>query len=81
MKMTIYTLWAALPDELDGFWMLHAEDAFSYEGDPDRCDAAFKTAQAQADRSGWVTREVEIEIDCDDVERAFRPAKVEGSIE
>lgn len=80
MKIRIHTLWAALVEDEGAFWMLHAEDEFSYEGDPDRCDAAFKTAKANADRNGWVTRVVIITIESGEVEKAFLPLKIEGSV-
>jgi hypothetical protein len=71
----VYTLWARLPD-VEGAWMIAAEDEWCWEGDPDRCKSEFDQARAKAEAEGSVVREVWFYIDQDQVEAAFRPAEI-----
>jgi len=78
--MIIYTIWAAMKDYPESFWMLAAEDEYSWEGDPDRCDAVFQTARDKADVNGWITREVEITVPFEDIAKTFLAGKTEGEV-
>lgn len=73
----IYTLWARLPDD-EGAWMIAAEDEYSWEGDPDRCETKFKAAKDEAERLGYIVREVWVKVDQNVIEGAFDPAKLDA---
>ena len=82
MKVSVFTLWATMPDGMDVHpWMIAAEDEASWEGDPDRCEAVFKEAREKAAEAGWEVREVTLSVDYDKVVATFLPAKVEAEVE
>jgi hypothetical protein len=70
-----------LPEDVEAFWMICAEDEFSWEGDPDRCEAAFADAKSRATASGWATREIVFSVPGSQVEAVFAPAEVEASVD
>ena len=80
MKVTIYTLWASMKGEEISPWMIAAEDEYSYEGDPDRCDRVFQSARDLADRNSWDYREVQIEVDIEAVAKCFESGVVGGAV-
>lgn len=81
MTVTIYTLWASMRDSEPSPWMLAAEDEYSWEGDPDRCDKVFADARAVAERNDWDVREVRITVDIDAICERFECGATEGTVE
>lgn len=79
-KHHVYTLWASMKED-PAPWMIAAEDEFSWEGDPDRCEAAFKVARDKAEADDYEVREVTLLIDYGQVMRAFEPAEIEAEVE
>ena len=77
--MRIYTLWARLPND-EGAWMIAAEDEWSWEGNPDRCRASFHLARSNAEREGNAVREIELLVDQEQIEAAFRPVEVGATV-
>lgn len=80
MNVDIYTLWAALKLEDPSPWMVAAEDEFSWEGNPDRCERVFQQARELCDEKDLDYREVTIEVDIDDIVRCFESGRVSGSV-
>ena len=80
MSHQIYTLWAAVPEEDPGPWMIAAEDEFSWEGDPDRCETEFKQAREKAEEAGWRVVEVTLRVDYGRVAEAFRATEVAAEV-
>jgi hypothetical protein len=80
MLVTVYTLWASMKGEEPSPWMIAAEDEFSWEGNPERCEAVFDEARQLADRNGWDVREVNLEVDLDLVHERFEPGKADGIV-
>jgi len=82
MKHRVYTLWAAMKGEQDfSPWMVAAEDEFSWQGDPDRCERVFQTARNLCDRNNWAYREVELSFDYNAVARCFESGEVDAEVE
>lgn len=79
--MIVYTLWAAEPESLEGFWMIEARDEFSWEGNPEACEQAFKDAQEAATKNGWVTREISLHVSVQEMEAAFQPDEIKATVE
>ena len=80
MRHTVYTIWASMKGEEPSPWMLHAEDEYSWEGDPDRCEKAFQDARNLADKNDWDYREVEIKVDYAKIAACFENGVVEGEV-
>lgn len=79
MKVKVYTLWASMKDEEDPSpWMIAAEDEFSWEGDPQRCEQVFAEARRRHDSSE--IREITLEVEWDAVAAAFLPAEVAAEV-
>jgi hypothetical protein len=82
MKVRVYTMWASLKGTGEASpWMIAAEDEFSWEGDPDRCERVFQTARDLADRNEWDYREVTLHVDFHAVAKCFMPNDVEVEVE
>lgn len=78
--MIVYTLFAQLKGEDSGVWMIAAEDEFSWEGDPDRCEAVFRDARHRADKNGWEVREIEVSLPYDQIDAAFASPSIVGEV-
>ena len=81
MAHQIYTLWASLKGEEPGPWMIAAEDEFSWEGDPDRCEKVFADARALAAKNDWEVRELVLTFEYGKVIDAFIPAEIPVNVE
>lgn len=81
MKYRVFCLYASMKDSEPAPWMIAAEDEYSWEADPGRCDAVFRKAHADALENGWEVREVTLLIDIDVIQKAFLPAEVEAEVE
>lgn len=77
----IYTLWASMKGEEPAPWMMAAEDESSWEGDPDRCEAAFADARRRAKDSDWDVRELTLHVFYAAIDAAFQPADIIVSVE
>jgi hypothetical protein len=78
--MIVYTLFASLKDEDVSPWMIAAEDEFSWEGNPERCEAAFKDANTLAALNGWDVRAIEVDLPYDKIAAAFHRTEVTGEV-
>jgi hypothetical protein len=78
--VNIYTLWASMKGEDVSPWMLAAEDEFSWEANPGRCERAFSEARALAERNGWEVREITLTANLDAVCAAFEPAEIAADV-
>jgi hypothetical protein len=56
--------------------MIAAEDEASWEGDPSRCEQAFKTAREKAEANGYAVREVTLHVPWKALDEAFLPVTV-----
>jgi hypothetical protein len=74
VPVTIYTLWAALDEDVSGSWMIASCDEWSWEGDPDKWEAEFKAARDR--NSGCQFREISLHVDHDLVTQAFLPPEI-----
>jgi hypothetical protein len=75
----IYTLWASLRED-PGPWMVAAEDQHSWEGNPERCEAAFQAARDECDKNDWAYREIEILVDYEKIVACFESGVVEAEV-
>lgn len=76
----IYTLWASLKED-PGPWLIAAEDDHAWEGDPDRCEAAFKAAREKAEKDNFEVREITVLVPYENIVRAFEVPEVDGLVE
>lgn len=76
---SIYTLWASVDGE--GFWVIAAEDETCWEGDPKRCEDKFAEARKQAEKDGFLVRELTLKVPYAELDKAFEPPVVEASVE
>jgi hypothetical protein len=81
MNYHVYCLYAAMKDEDPSPWMIAAEDEYSWEGDPDRCEAVFAEARKQAESAGYVVREITLIVDISAIYKAFEPVEVPTTTE
>jgi len=80
MKLTIYTMWASMKGSEPSPWMIAAEDEYSWEANPDRCDRVFQEARELADRNEWDYREVKVEVDADAIYKCFESGTTAGVV-
>lgn len=80
MSYRIFCLYASLKGEEPAPWLIAAEDEHAWEGDPERCESAFKKAQAQAEQDGWETREVVLTLDISAVYKAFESPEIPAQV-
>ena len=73
----VYTLWASMKDDEPGPWMIAAEDEYSWEGDPDRCEKVFADARKLAERNDWEVREITLRFDYAAIVAPFEPTEVD----
>lgn len=81
MKYQVFCLYASPKGEEPSPWLIAAEDEYAWEGDPERCEAVFKRAREEAERSGWEVREVSLLADVGAIYKAFEPTEVEAIVE
>ena len=81
---SIYTVWAAMNEDLSAAWMIWACDEYSYEADPDVRDAELAAAKRLVcggnDESGYAFREVTIKVDYGAVQERFDSGETEGLV-
>jgi hypothetical protein len=80
VKIEIWTLWAAMKGGDPSPWMIAAEDEYSWEGDPDRCERVFQEARDLADRNEWEYREVKISVEISEIAACFEHGSIEGEV-
>lgn len=80
MKLTIWTLWASMRGEEPSPWMVAAEDEYSWEGNPERCEKVFQDARDLCDKNEWDYREVKIEVDINQIAKCFESGDIKGEV-
>lgn len=76
----IYALFASVKGYDPSPWMIACEDEFTWEGNPERCDALFKQKRAEAERDGNEVREMVIDVDYEKVAAAFLPSEIGSEV-
>lgn len=76
----VYCLYASLKEDV-GPWLIAAEDEYSWEGNPERCEAVFQQARDEAAVNNWEVREVTLLVDLGAIYKAFEPTEVQAEVE
>lgn len=81
MTYQVFCLYASVKGEEPSPCLIAAEDEYSWEGDPSRCEAVFKAARDLAERNDWEVREITLTVDIEAVCRAFEPTEIVALLE
>lgn len=79
MTYEIYALYASLQGEAAP-WMVAAEDEYSWEGDPDRCEREFQEWRDKAKENDWDVREITLTVDMNKIIKAFEVPHIEVEV-
>lgn len=79
-ELSIYTVWAALREDLSAHWMIWAVDEYSYEGNPGGHDADLDAVKARQP-FGTEFREVTLKVPDRSLDAAFDAAVVSAEVE